>query len=91
MASISSSQSSSSLSCEDDLFKKFKLKHYRNTKNLHEIDLINSDEGSSPEIGVEQVEFLTPDIDELQRQENDLLKSILSPKVNNKQTLFFEY
>jgi hypothetical protein len=80
MSSTQSSSSSLSSSYEDDLFKKFKLKHYRIAKN--------SDEVSSPEIDVEQVEFLTPDIDELQRQENDLLKSISFPKVNNKKPLF---
>ncbi len=82
MASMSSSQSSSPSSSEDDLFKKFKLKQYRTIKHLHEGDLVNSDEGSLPDM--EQVEFLTPDIDDLQRQENDLLKYIQSPTVNTK-------
>ena len=74
--------SSSQSSYEDDLFKKFKLKHHRTIKHLHGGDLINSDKDSLPDM--EQVEFLTPDIDDLQRQENDLLKFIQSPKVNTK-------
>jgi len=106
---MSSSQSSSPVSSitspnyEDDLFKKFKLKHHRTTQSICEnddqIDMNNSDEWTSksttPELDVEphfenyykqqnpeliHVNFsqhlLTPDIEDLQRKENELVKSL---------------
>lgn len=103
---MSSSQSSSPISCtpssyyEDDLFKKFKLKHHltvppTNENDDHQ-DTSNSDEWTSqsttPELDVEphfknyyiqqnsQLKFpqhlLTPDIEELQKKENDLVQSL---------------
>jgi hypothetical protein len=106
---MSSSQSSSPVSSitstiyEDDLFKKFKLKHHRTSRSLHEnddqIEITNSDEWTSqsttPELDVDphfetyynqqnsqlvheklSQQLLTPDIDELQRRENQLARSL---------------
>lgn len=107
---MSSSQSSSpvsyttSPSCDDDLFKKFKLKHHRTKSMLYEADdptdMTHSDEwtsqSSTPELDVEphfnqyyraqnrshmkngtfHQPLLTPDIDELQRRENDLVQTL---------------
>jgi hypothetical protein len=104
---MSLSRSSSSVSSttspyyEDDLFKKFKLKHHRTIQTTNEnddhIDMSNSDEWTSksttPELDVEphfknyyiqpntQLKFpqylLTPDIDELQQKEIELVQSFL--------------
>ncbi|CAF3237056.1 unnamed protein product [Rotaria socialis] len=72
---------------EDDLFKKFKLKHHRTLQCKYEIDTQNGrsnfHEGSLPDTGGNRAELLTPDIDELQRRENALLKCIQSPKISN--------
>ena len=100
---MSSSHSSSPICSsynEDDLFKKFKLKHHLTVpptnENYDHQDTSNSDEWTSksttPELDVEphfqnyyiqqnpQLKFpqhlLTPDIDELQKKENDLLQSL---------------
>jgi hypothetical protein len=43
----------SSYEGENDLFKKFKLKHHRVIQHNIQNDIINSDEGSLPEIYVE--------------------------------------
>lgn len=61
---------------EDDLFKKFKLKHHRTIHRTYEGNAHND------KAIVKPIELLTPDIDELQRQENDLLKCIQSPTVS---------
>src|SRR4051812_25338916 len=102
---MSSSQSSSP-NYEDDLFKKFKLKHHRTTQSNNEnddqIDANNSDDWTSqsttPELDVEphfenyykqnnsssihmkySPYLLTPDIDELQRKENELVQTLNVP------------
>jgi len=88
---------------EDDLFRKFKLKHHLTNQssidNDEQIDINNSDEWTSlsttPELDVEphfenyyteqnphliQMKYsqylLTPDIDELQRKENELVQTL---------------
>jgi hypothetical protein len=100
---LSSVSSVTSPNCEDDLFKKFKLKHHRTTQSINEnddqMDMNNSDEwtskSSTPELDVEphfenyyqqqdsqlsHINFsqhlLTPDIEELQRKENELVRSL---------------
>ena len=106
---MSSSRSSSpvssttSLNYEDDLFKKFKLKHHRTAQSTQEnddqIDNTGSDEWTSqsttPELDVNshfedyyhintsqpmhqkrQQHLLTPDIDELQKRENEIVRSL---------------
>jgi hypothetical protein len=107
---MSLSRSSSSISSvtsptyDNDLFKKFKLKHHRTVQSTYENDdqmdmNNNSDEwtsrSSTPELDVEphfedyyiqrnphlnnarfHPHFLTPDIDELQRKEKELLRSL---------------
>lgn len=76
-----------SSSYEGDLFKKFKLKHHRTIQNTYEFDkhnnLINVTDGIVQDINQDCMELLTPDIDELKRQETDLLKCIRSPEVNH--------
>ncbi|CAF3180089.1 unnamed protein product [Rotaria sp. Silwood2] len=98
MTSMSLLQTSSTLSAfsstyEDDLFKKFKLKHHRTIHRTYEVDtrndLMNFNEGPLPEIDVDHIELLTPDIDELQRQENALLKCIQPPKINDDKYISF--
>lgn len=87
---------------DDDLFKRFKLKHHRTKSTTYENDVengtdpTNSDEwtsqSSTPELDVEphfkdyyrtyqpnpnrQCHLLTPDIDELQRKENELVQTL---------------
>lgn len=89
---------------EDDLFKKFKLKHHRTTQSTFDHDdqndMNNSDEWTSksttPELDVEphfenyykqnntelnthidySQHLLTPDIEELQRKENELVQTL---------------
>ncbi|CAF2042126.1 unnamed protein product [Rotaria magnacalcarata] len=78
---------------EDDLFKKFKLKHHRTLQCKYEIDTRNDrssfHERSLPKADGHRAELLTPDIDELQRQESALLKCIQSPKINNDNNMSF--
>lgn len=89
---------------DDDLFKRFKLKHHRTRSTPCETDVengndpTNSDEwtsqSSTPELDVEphfkdyyrtyqpgksnSSHLLTPDIDELQRKENELVQTLNS-------------
>ncbi|CAF1449069.1 unnamed protein product [Rotaria sp. Silwood1] len=91
MASMSLIQTSSLY--EDDLFKKFKLKHHLTTHHAYEVDarhdLMNVNEGPLPDIDVYHTELLTPDIDELQRQENALLKFIQPSTINDDKNISF--
>ncbi|CAF1477869.1 unnamed protein product [Adineta ricciae] len=102
---MSASRSSSPVSSnnEDDLFKKFKLKHHRTTQSVQEnddqVDTAGSDEWTSqsttPELDVDphfedyyhintsksmhqkrQQHLLTPDIDELQKREDEIVRSL---------------
>ncbi|CAF1214537.1 unnamed protein product [Rotaria sordida] len=86
-------QTSSTLSYEDDLFKKIKLKHYRTIHHTYEVDvrnnLVNFNEEQLSKIDIDHTELLTPDIDELQRQENALLQYIQSPKINDNKNISF--
>ena len=101
--SLSPVSSTTSLHDNDDLFKKFKLKHHRISPSSYEnddqISRNNSDDWTSqsttPELDVEShfknyytqqsassnnssfdQYLLTPDIDELQRKENELARSL---------------
>jgi hypothetical protein len=83
MTNMASAPLHSSLN-DDDLFKKFKLKHHRILQPILKFDAHKfcNDESSS-EIDVNHTELLTPDIDELQQHENTLIEHIQLSQVND--------
>ena len=113
--SLSRSSSPVSPIYEDDLFRKFKLKHHLTNQssmdNDDALDVNTSDEWTSlsttPELDVEphfenyyteqnsslvQMKcsqyLLTPDIDELQRKENELVQTL---NIHHHQVIFIEF